>query len=652
MTYHLSVGRCTLVVFLGVMNLVDLRPVAAQVDLAQREEIAFRAAAAEAAASVVAIETIGGLDTVGEVLVGTGPSSGLIVTPDGYIASSSFNFAHKPASIIVSFADGTRLPAKLVSRDEARNWVLLKVEASTPLPIPNVAPEAETTVGQWGVAIGRTFDAVNPNLSVGIVSAVHRIWGKALQTDAKISSANYGGPLVDLQGRVMGLLVPLSPTERGEAAGVEWYDSGIGFAVPFEHVMKVLPRLIGGENLKSGLIGVAFQGANVYADPPVISKCRAASPAYEAGLRPGDRITAVDGRPVAVQSQVMEALHRRYAGDSLKVTISRGTEEFERDLKLVDKIEAYRRPFFGLLTERRIDPSDGVKIRYVYPDSPAAKVGLRVDDVIVSFQTAQVRTRDELRSLAADVEPGKKVVCEILREGVKQSVEMEAVVEPESSPKDLPLPAAPAEATTLPEAVRIKLPEFPNSADFYVPPQYDDAVAHGMAVLVHPQGGFPDKTVLQRWRERCREMNWMLLVPHAQKGTWGPQDIELVKRSMERGCESYRVDPARTAFIGYEEGGVFAIQAAARLRDRVRSVAALNSPVPGFAVENEPEHPLTVFLANAGDFAGTARLAKAIEQIRGLQIPVVHQVLPPKSDDWDDRAAAELLRRLDALDRI
>ena len=88
------------------------------------------------------------------------------------------------------------------------------------------------------------IEQTEPSVSAGILSATNRIWGKAIQTDAKISPANYGGALVDLAGRVQGVLVPLSPNHREDAAGVEWYDSGIGFAIPVDDVNRIVPQLI------------------------------------------------------------------------------------------------------------------------------------------------------------------------------------------------------------------------------------------------------------------------------------------------------------------------------------------------------------------------------------------------------------------------
>ena len=182
---------------------------------------------------------------------------GLVVDPSGYIISSAFNFVNKPTSILVRLPDGTRKPAKLVATDHSRMLVLLKIDAEKPLPVCEIAPQGEMRVGQWAIAVGRTFESDRPNMAVGILSALDRIWGKAIQTDAAVSPNNYGGPLVDIRGRVMGVLVPLSPEAAGEIAGMEWYDSGIGFAIPVEHIQQVLPRLKKGEDLYPGLAGFA-----------------------------------------------------------------------------------------------------------------------------------------------------------------------------------------------------------------------------------------------------------------------------------------------------------------------------------------------------------------------------------------------------------
>ena len=98
--------------------------------------------------------------------------------------------------------------------------------------MPELVPVDEIRVGQWAIAVGRSFRADRPNISVGIVSALGRMFGKVIQTDADVSTANYGGPLVDIRGRVYGVVVPMAPQATSEVAGAEWYDSGIGFAVP------------------------------------------------------------------------------------------------------------------------------------------------------------------------------------------------------------------------------------------------------------------------------------------------------------------------------------------------------------------------------------------------------------------------------------
>src|SRR5437868_879731 len=161
-------------------------PLSAQDDLSSQEEQTIRAAVEKVAPSVVKIETIGGLERVGKVLVSTGPTTGLVVSDDGYVLSSSFNFIQQPSSILVTLPSGSRAPAKIVARDHSRMLVLLKVNTTEPLVAPVAAPRGEATVGQWAIAVGRTYDQAEPNVSVGVISATNRIWSKAIQTDAKI----------------------------------------------------------------------------------------------------------------------------------------------------------------------------------------------------------------------------------------------------------------------------------------------------------------------------------------------------------------------------------------------------------------------------------------------------------------------------------
>ncbi len=198
-------------------------------DLQQK---AIKAATKAVAPSVVQIETSGGTDILVAGPMGVpvhkaaGPTTGLVVGTDGYVISSAFNFVNKPTTITV------RVPghpegyiADVVATDRTRMLTLLKFKTSPvqPLVVPKAAPKADIKVGQTALALGKTLDP-NPNdspsVSQGIISAVGRIWGKAVQTDAKVSPANYGGPLVDIQGRVIGILIPADPRAEGETAGL------------------------------------------------------------------------------------------------------------------------------------------------------------------------------------------------------------------------------------------------------------------------------------------------------------------------------------------------------------------------------------------------------------------------------------------------
>jgi serine protease Do len=211
-----------------LLAMVVANPVAlaAEVDVDQLEQQSWQAAVEESAKSIVQIRTVGGLSRVGRTLLALGPTTGVIVSSDGYIVSSAFNFAGQPNSILVGLASGEQLPAELIASDKNRLLVLLKVETDAPLPVAEVAAEKEIKVGQWSIAVGRTFHKNEVNVSVGIISGLNRRHGRVIQTDASISVANYGGPLVDVYGRTMGILVPMATIVAGgdneELAGAEF----------------------------------------------------------------------------------------------------------------------------------------------------------------------------------------------------------------------------------------------------------------------------------------------------------------------------------------------------------------------------------------------------------------------------------------------
>jgi serine protease Do len=195
------------------------------------------------------------------------------------------------------------------------------------LPVAPLAPRGDCKVGQWAIALGVGFGAKEPVLSAGIISATSRASGKAVQTDANTSPANYGGPLLDSGGRVIGICVPLQPGSQQETAGSEWYDSGIGFAIPVDGLEPVLDRLKAGEILRYAFLGVQTEP---YGDPPagaIVKEVIAKSPAAAAGLAAGDKVLSLAGTPILDVTHLATVIHRYIAGDKVELVINRGGEQ-------------------------------------------------------------------------------------------------------------------------------------------------------------------------------------------------------------------------------------------------------------------------------------------------------------------------------------
>lgn len=299
---------------------------------------AFRSATRKIEPCLVTIESFGGVSAVhgrigGIRKQGEGNTTGVIISSDGWVVTSLFNFIQQPPVITVVTRDNQRHVARLKGKDFTRKICLLKIEGVTDLPVPEMFAPKDLKVGQWVVSVGVGYGDANPAISTGIISATSRAGGKAIQTDANISPANYGGPLVDLDGRMVGLCVPLNPASQDLGAGVEWYDSGIGFAIPLHDLEDLIERLKKGEEIKPGYLGVQSKN-NPKGNGVRIENVMKGTAAREAKLEKGDVIVAIDKHLVQDLSSLQTTLRRYEEGAEVEITYRRKEEEHKVKVKL------------------------------------------------------------------------------------------------------------------------------------------------------------------------------------------------------------------------------------------------------------------------------------------------------------------------------
>ncbi|MEM9943818.1 MAG: S1C family serine protease, partial [Planctomycetota bacterium] len=267
------------------------------------EEKAILKAIENISESVIRIESVGGLSKVEGTTTQLAPVTATIIAEDGYAVSSSFHFVSRPVGLIATLPDGTKCKATVVGKDKSRNLVLIKLTTDQTFELPRSANRTSISVGETVIAIGRGLSSDSINVSTGILSAKNRIWGKAFQTDAKISPVNFGGPLLNLKGELIGVLTPMSLGSEAVTARYDWYDSGVGFAIPVGDIKSRLIQLKSGISIRPGLPGFSFQNQNQFQTPLTVGFVSPGSPAASAGLRQGDIIKSANGKPTKNQAE-------------------------------------------------------------------------------------------------------------------------------------------------------------------------------------------------------------------------------------------------------------------------------------------------------------------------------------------------------------
>jgi S1-C subfamily serine protease len=283
------------------------------------------------APSVAAVEIRAAGGARGEVVSGQG--SAVIIDEGGLLATNA-HVVDGAGAITVRLADGSRYEAELVGVDPTTDLAVLSVDA-TGLPAATLADDLPE-VGATAVAIGSPF-GLEGSVTSGIVSALDRtLSGRSgpltglIQTDAAINPGNSGGALVDREGRVIGINTAIL-----SGSGT---NDGVGFAVPATVVRDITDQLIATGTVQRAVLGVAGQDV----DPrmaaaygleaeagALLLRIEPGSSADEAGLEPGDLVTAVDGVTISSMGELAVAIRERDPGDQLRLEVVRGGEELE-----------------------------------------------------------------------------------------------------------------------------------------------------------------------------------------------------------------------------------------------------------------------------------------------------------------------------------
>lgn len=672
-------------------------------DLNEAIEQAIQAAVKKVAPATVQIVTQGGTDMISTgpkgpaIRKGQGPTTGVVVSADGYVISSAFNFVNNPTNILV-LVPGHSEPyvARRVANDKARMLTLLKIENKTPLPAPAYVPEKDLHEGQWAIAVGRALETKRdqpPSVSVGIISAIGRIWGKALQTDAKISPVNYGGPLVDIQGRVQGILVPASPRGEGETIGFEWYDSGIGFAIPMEEIQtRILPLLKQGKDLQKGLLGVRMKSNDMYGALPEIGEVMPNTAAARAGLQAGDVITEIDGKPVVRMAQILHILGRKYEGDKISLKYRRGKEMLAiADLELVGNLVVAASPFLGILPMRD-DPKLGVEVRYVYPKSPADKAGLKPGDRILKYGFGKAMQgflgvkpgRDQFFDFLYTRQAGDEIKLEVQRKDGKTET-LTASLDPlpgslkgqnDDVPERLPEPATfkkalePLETANKnikpakkdpdgrkPETGLLKktTPDGEHPYWVYVPEDYDPNISYGIVLWLHPPGRNKDadfEAVSELWADFCTENHLILVMPKSEGASgWIPSEADFVTAAVRDALPRWTIDRRRVVAHGWGVGGQMAIYLAFHHRDLFRGAASIGSVATGVK-DNVKNQRLYFWVAGGALDPLIKGIAEGRDRLQEKKLPVTYHEIPNRGREYLEEAQLRnLVRWIDSLDR-
>ncbi|HWK65471.1 MAG TPA: Do family serine endopeptidase [Rhizobiaceae bacterium] len=371
----------------------------------------------------------------------TSQGSGFFISEDGYLVTNNHVVEGGSEFTIVTDA-GKEIDAKLVGTDPRTDLAVLKVDSSDKFTYVAFADDSKVRVGDWVVAVGNPF-GLGGTVTAGIVSASGRDIGAGpyddfIQIDAAVNRGNSGGPTFNLNGEVVGVNTAIFSPSGGNV--------GIAFAIPASTAREVVKDLMKDGNVSRGWLGVQIQpvtediaeSLGLSAEKgALVSDVPADGPAKKAGITAGDVITAVDGKEVASPRELARLIASVQPGKSVEVSLWRNgkAQNVKVDLGTMpgaDKQAKVEQPApadanlledLGLTVTRNED-GKGVVVTDVEPGSDAADRGIQAGDVIVSVNSKDVSSGEEVTAAVAEAaKSGRKaVLMQVMREDTSRFV--------------------------------------------------------------------------------------------------------------------------------------------------------------------------------------------------------------------------------------
>lgn len=286
-------------------------------------------------AVVTVVGTVPGQVTFfGRTADGQSSGSGVIISTDGYIVTNN-HVVENASDLTVILSDGTQLPAQVISTDIFADLAVLKASGEMPA-VATIGNSDNLKSGETVIAIGSPLGEFRNTVTVGVISATGRALDTGsgyfmedlLQTDAAINQGNSGGPLVNLNGEVIGINTLVVRGGNGSSAVAE----GLGFAIPSNTVQLIAERIIEQGYFARPYLGVSYQAIN----PSIarrynlstqwgayVTNVATGSPAAQAGLQRGDIIVSIGDTTIDEQTSYINALFAYQPGDRVTLNVMR-----------------------------------------------------------------------------------------------------------------------------------------------------------------------------------------------------------------------------------------------------------------------------------------------------------------------------------------